>query len=388
MRDGTRLCLQGPPPKSNSSLAPRDFAEILRAYGQDLGVYLGVKPVLWVEPLYTHYACRVMESEITDLFAADNARTVSYLVYDAQLVFEPELEQYREWTLCKIAMVQRSASDTGFQLADHYIFPCRSLQTSATLMTMLEPVRDLLWRKARSLEGYKQQSGSRLRGMGRQDVLYIPMMQAVNRYLQMMQHALTAAATHPHEMYGILGQLVAELSSFVEDWSVLDHPVPPYQHDGLWECFAPTIQLATQLLHRLTPGSAHEVQLVFDSESKRYTAALNDEFFAPHSLYYLAIKTDMATAALDQVLREKCKISAWQDMDRLVRDSLRGVDGELTVPPQDLPYLAHYTYVKLNHRHYLWPNIVLHTNLVVDCGEDALPAGTEMRLYGVPATEG
>jgi predicted component of type VI protein secretion system len=128
--------------------------------------------------------------------------------------------------------------------------------------------------------------------------------------------------------------------------------------------------------------------MVFDSASKRYTAELQPRFFAPHSLYYLAIKTDMATAALAQVLREKCKISARQDVDRLITRSIRGVDGELTIPPQDLPHLEHYAYVKLNHRHDLWPNIVKYKNLVMDCGEDTLPTGTEVRLFGVPTTEG
>jgi type VI secretion system protein ImpJ len=388
MKDGTHLRMQGPPPSSNVRIPARDFAAALEAHGKPLGVWLALKPVPWVEPLYTHYASSVEESEVTDLYAADNRCQVPYLVYDAQLLFDYELEQHRDWAVLKLAVVRRASHDGSFYLDDHAIPSCRNIHASATLAKLVESIHDQLQRKACELDGYKQDRAFEVIAMGRRAVLYFRVLPVLYRYHQALQHALEARATHPHEVYGVLRQLVGELSTFSRHFSVRDTPLPPYQHDRLWECFEPTTQAITQLLHDIPGGSAHEVLLTYDQASKSYTAEIPEGFCARHSRYYLAIKTDMVQNDLEQTLNKKCKISARQDLPELKASALDGVKVQLLMPPpQELPYRSHYVYVYVTPHQDLWHHIEQHQNLVVYCGDNTLPEDTEIILYSVPATE-
>jgi type VI secretion system protein ImpJ len=388
MTDGTHLRVQGPPPSSNTRIPARDFTAALEAHGKGLVISLGLKPVPWIEPLYTHYASCVEESEVTDLYAADNRYPVPYLVYDAQLLFDNELEQYRDWTVLKIAVVRRASHDASFYLDDQDIPPCRSIHASAVLTKLVESIRDQLQRKAREYEGYKQDRAFQVIGMGRRAVLYFRLMPVLYRYHQALQHALEARATHPHEVYGVLRQLVGELSTFSSRFSVLDTPLPPYQHDRLWECFEPTTQVVTQRLHEISGGSAHEVPLAYERASKSYTAEIPEGFFARHSRYYLAIKTDMVQNDLEQTLNKKCKISAREDLPELKACALDGIKVQIQMPPpQELPYRSHYVYVYITPHQDLWHHVEQRKNLVVYCGDNTLPEDTEIILYSVPATE-
>ncbi len=267
MQDGSRLCLQGPPPKSNICIKPREFIEALDAHGKPLGVYLGLKPVPWVEPLYQHYTYTIQESEVVDLYAADNRSPVSYLIYVVQIIFENEIEQYRDWATLKVARIKRSSHGQGFQLNEHYIPPCRAIQTSGHLMKILESLRDLLQRKAHELLPYKQHRGVRVRSMEHREVLQI-----LSRYYQSLQHAIEARATHPHDVYGLLRQLVGEISPFFERYSELNDALPTYRHDQLWTCFDAIVRCASQLLCDIPGGPVHEMLLSYDSDSKSYRA--------------------------------------------------------------------------------------------------------------------
>jgi len=394
--EGTLIRFQGDTLPSNATIAPRSFEDVLDASGAPLGIYLGVKRLRGEEPnvrsdvAQREYAAAgalarrfsLREVETPDLFAADGKPcTVHYLMYDMQLVFEPELQvSTQEYELVKVAEVLRAAEGPGAVLSRRYIPPTLAIQASPVLTGLLKELRDLVTAKGRELTDYKHQRRVHTIEMGSRDTVYLLMMQMVNRYIPLLHHHLDVPETHPSVFYALLRQLIGELSTFSETVSVLGGPLPAYRHDQLWECFDAAIRLAKDLLNELTKGPEYVVPLLFDGEY--FAAELAKRFFEGSNHYYLAIKVDMPPAELERLLMETGKMCSREDMAALRQHALPGLTVHYqAIPPEELPRRAHYHYFELDHYGHLWQHIEQRQNLAVYC--QLPPEKAEMQLLVV-----
>ncbi len=77
-----------------------------------------------------------------------------------------------------------------------------------------------------------------------------------------------------------------------------------------------------------------------------------------------------------------------ENLPKLKEKASNGISVELIMPPpQEIPYLAHYVYFKINHRHAKWEDVERCKNILVYCGDKTFPEETTMVLYSVPAIE-
>jgi type VI secretion system protein ImpJ len=171
--EGTLIRFQGDTLPGNATIAPRSFEDVLDASGAPLGIYLGVKRLRGEahnarsDVAQRAYATAgampprfsLREVETPDLFAADGEPyAVHYLMYDMQLVFEPDAQvSTHEYDLVKIAEVLRAAEGPGAVLSRCYIPPALAVPASPVLTGMLKELRDLLTAKGRELTDYKHQ---------------------------------------------------------------------------------------------------------------------------------------------------------------------------------------------------------------------------------------
>jgi len=123
--EGTLIRFQGDTLPDNATIAPRSFEDVLDASSTPLGVYLGVKRLQREYPAAASPRCSLREVETPDLFAADGELcAVHYLMYDVQLLFEPEVQgAAHQYELVKIAEVLRAAEGPGAVLSRRYIPP-------------------------------------------------------------------------------------------------------------------------------------------------------------------------------------------------------------------------------------------------------------------------
>ena len=380
--EGTLIRFQGDTLPDNATIAPRSFEDVLDASGTPLGVYLGVKRLQREYPAAASPRCSLREVETPDLFAADGELcAVHYLMYDVQLLFEPEVQgAAHQYELVKIAEVLRAAEGPGAVLSRRYIPPALAVHACPVLAGMLKELRDLLTAKGRELTDYKHQRRMHTIEMGSRDTVYLLMMQMVNRYIPLVHHYLEIQETHPSVFYAVLRQLIGEFSTFSETVSVLGGPLPAYRHDQLWACFDAAIRLAKDLLHELTKGPEYSVPLVFDGEY--FATDLAKRFFEGSNHYYLAIKVDMPPAELERLLMETGKMCAREDMAALRQRALPGLTVRYqAAPPEELPRRAHYHYFELDHYGNLWEHIEQHHNLAVYC--QIPPEKSEMQLLVV-----
>jgi type VI secretion system protein ImpJ len=396
--EGTLIRFQGDTLPSNATIAPRSFEDVLDASGAPLGIYLGVKRLgreehnVRSDVAQREYATAgvmsprfsLREAETPDLFAADGEPcAVHYLIYDLQLIFDPDTQvSAHEYELVKVAEVLRAAESPGAVLSRRYIPPALAVQASPGLTGMLKELRDLLTAKGRELMDYKHQRRMHTIEMGSRDTVYLLMMQMVNRYIPLLHHYLEAE-THPSVFYAVLRQLIGEFSTFSETVSVLGGPLPAYRHDQLWECFDAAIRLGKDLLHELTKGPEYVVPLLFDGEY--FAAALATRFFEGSNHHFLAVKCDMPPTEIERLLMETGKICSREDMAALRQRALPGLTARyLVTPPDELPRRAHYHYFELDHYGDLWRHIEQRQNLAVYC--QLPPEKSEMQLLVVSET--
>jgi type VI secretion system protein ImpJ len=390
--EGTLLRFQGPSLPSNTRLLPRAFEQAMDPGGRSLGVYLGLKQVQREEPNVASpepAALRpstpikrrrygLQESTTPDLLTPDGAGVaLQYLLYDVQILFDDEVGPAQDSELVKVAELERTAEGRAVLLSKRYIPPCVSVQASRLLEGMLKEIRDLLTAKGRELAEYKSQRKVHTINLGSRDTVFLLMMQTVNRYIPLFHHYLEVEETHPYQMYGLLRQLIGELSTFSESVSVLGGPLPAYRHDQLWECFDPAVRLAKELLNELTKGPDYVVPLIYDGEY--FAGALDKRFFEGTNRYYLSIKVDLAPREVLRLLTETGKICSREEMEALRKQALSGLSVDyLENPPEELPRRAHCSYFVIDHHSYLWKRIEQRQNLAVYC--ELPPQQTEMEL--------
>jgi type VI secretion system protein ImpJ len=380
LEDGTFLRYYGESPRSNVRLTSRRLDDALDASENPRLICLALKRRQWFEDTsFSHYDCCIIESETPDYFVEDNPCSVQYLLYEVRLLFGHELEQYPGYEVLPITMVKRAAPGQAIELVTSFIPPCVSVQASPLLTRLCDMLLAQLRQKSRELAAYRQQRSSHARSMGERHLIEI--LKFINKYIARLQHQLETHETHPYVIYGLLRELVYEAAVYSTDLSMLEAPLPAYQHERLWECFHVAVQMGIQLLEKLTV-SGLEKHLIPNGES--YTAVLDAEFLAPAHRYYLAVQADMPAAALTVVLNTLCKISAHEKMQTLIDLSLSGLlVGEPVTPPDDIPQLAHYTYYAINRSDPHWQAITDHENIEVYCANN-LPEKTDIRLLLVP----
>lgn len=401
--DGTLLRFRGDSRPSNAKVEPRSFEQELDAGGKPLSVYLGLKRLQLEENnLRTqsdgmpgnsggknggeHHRFFLEEAEASDLYASgDPPSQMQYLMYEAHILFDVPTSRSQDYELVKIAEVTRSPDGKGGLLSRRYISPAVTVRSDSVLETIVKEIRDLLTAKGQEIAQFRRRRSEQLVELGTRDLSFLLMTQTLNRYIPLFHHYLEGGETHPYQMYGLMRQLVGELSSFSETVSVLgaregEEVLPPYRHDQLWPCFDLATRRVKELLNELTTVPIGDIMLRYDGEL--FTANLDQRLFTGDNRYYLAIKTDVKPSEMFALLQEVGKITSREEMPKIMHTFISGLTIEpLESPPEELLMRAHYRYFVIDQRSPHWQQIRKRQNIAVYSTDSRkLPAETEMRL--------
>jgi type VI secretion system protein ImpJ len=211
-------------------------------------------------------------------------------------------------------------------------------------------------------------------------MVYLLALRSLNRYIPILSHVLEAPAVHPWTVYGLLRQVIGELSTFSEGVTVMgererERLLPPYDHGDLWRCFAAAQGLVSRLLDEITAGPEHVVRLVYDGTY--YASDLRPAVFEGRNRFYLAIRTEEDPATVAQALGSVAKLSSREQLPLLIARALPGVGMEhLPAPPPELPRRAQTTYFGLEHHADAWSYVEKGRNIALywDTAPDDLEA--------------
>ncbi len=382
--DGTYAAFPG-----NALIEPRFFEEGWVEGDRPLTVYVGLRKwnphgenVTVLEKsdstrgVNTRFVSFADAEEVNDLHSTGPSAPVKRLHLVLKLLWEQEREQFGDHVMMPIARLERIGEE--IRLSERFIPPCLTVSASEPLMRLLREVRDQVAARSRQLEEHKVQRGIQTAEFGSRDMVYLLALRSLNRYVPMIFQYLEARQIHPWAFYGLLRQLIGELSTFSERVDVLgrqngqERALPGYDHHDLWKCFATAQDLVTLLLDEITAGPEYVIRLMYDGTY--FAAELRPAVFEGRNRFYLVLKTEDDPKSVLQSITTIAKLSSREHLPLLIARALPGIRLEhLPIPPQELPRRAHSIYFAVDHHSEQWNPVQKAKNMALywdDAPED------------------
>ncbi|MBI4848461.1 MAG: type VI secretion system baseplate subunit TssK [Nitrospirae bacterium] len=391
--DGTHVVLPG-----NALINSRPFNEAWVEGGKTFTVFIGIKK--WnnsgenvtvldnlnsVAEVTTRFVTTADAEEAKDLHVAGPAGQVKSLYHALRIFWDTEKDQLGDYVLLPVAQLERSGEE--IVLSQNFIPPCISISSSEILVKVIKEIRDQISARGRQLEEYKSQRGIQNAEFGSRDMVYLLALRSLNRYIPLLFHFTETQQIHPWTVYGILRQLIGELSSFSENINVMGElkdstrALPGYNHRAISECFTTAQALITQLLDEITAGPDYVIRLVYDGTY--YAAELKPAIFEGHNRFYLVLKTEDDPKNVLQSISTAAKLSTREQLPLLIARALPGIGIEhLPVPPQELPRRANSIYFAIDHHSDQWALVTRGHNLALYWDNAPEDLGAELMVVG------
>lgn len=373
--DGTHAVFPG-----NAVVDPRPFEDAWVDGGRPLNVYLGLKK--WngsgenvtvlermenIQKAPTRFVSQADPEDVADLHSPGPLGQVKRLYYALKIFWESEIDILGDHLLIPVARLERMGEE--IRLSQQYVPPALSLAGSGLLIKTVKEVRDQITARSRQLEELKSQRGIQTAEFGSRDMVYLLALRSLNRYVPVLTHLTEVQHVHPWAVFGLLRQLIGELSTFSEKVDVMGSQesgvsLPPYDHQALWECFSSAQALISQLLDEITAGPEYVISLVFDGTY--FAAELKPAIFEGRNRFYLVFRTEADPKMVLQYVTTIAKLSSRAHMPILIARALPGIKVEhLPVPPQELPRRAHSIYFSVDVHSDLWPLVQKGQNIAL-----------------------
>lgn len=390
--DGTYTLFPG-----NAIIEARPFEEAWIEGGKPFNVLVGLKKwnpagenVTVVDKLEnladvtTRFVATPDPEEVKDLHSGGPLGRVKILHYLLKVFWETEKAQLGDYVLIPMAQLERMGEE--IRLSQRFIPPSLTISSSEPLLRLIKEIRDQLAARAHQLEEYKSQRGIQTAEFGSRDMVYLLALRSLNRYVPPLFHMTEAQQVHPWAVYGMMRQLIGELSSFSERINVMGEledgtrTLPAYDHWHLWECFSTAQEVVIQLLDEITAGPEYVIRLVYDGTY--YAAPLKPAIFEGRNRFYLVLKTEEDPKLVLKSIEAMAKLSAREHLPILIARALPGIGLEhLPVPPQELPRRAHSVYFSVNHHGDQWSLVQKNNNIALYW--DNAPEDLEVELMVV-----
>ena len=390
--DGTYVVLPG-----SALINARSFDDAWVEGGKPFTVFVGMKKLNAasenvtvrekldsVAEITTRFVASTDAEEVRDLHTNGPSGQVKSLYHVLRVFYETEKDQLGDYVLIPIAQLERNGEEVV--LSKGFIPPCMSISSSEILIKIIKEIRDQISARGRQLEEYKSQRGIQTAEFGSRDMVYMLALRSLNRYIPMLFQFTETPQIHPWVVYGVLRQLIGELSSFSENINVVgeakdgSRSLPLYNHRNIHECFSSAQSLISQLLDEITAGPDYVIRLAYDGTY--YAAELKPAIFEGHNRYYIVLKAEEDPKAILQSISTAAKLSSREQLPLLIARALPGIRLEhLTVPPQELPRRASSIYFTVDHHSDQWALVSKGHNIALYW--DNAPEDMEVELMVV-----
>jgi len=384
----------------NAIIEARSFDEAWVEGGKPLSVYLGLKK--WNEngenvtvlpqlsnlaDVNTRFVTTADPEEVQDLHHNGPPAQVQRLHHVLKVFWDTEKDQLGEYQLIPVAQLERTGERVV--LSEKFIPPALTIRSSDVLVRLIVDIKDQIASRGRQLESYKRDRGIHTAEFGARDMVYLLALRSLNRYIPFIEHVLASNHAHPWNVYGLLRQMIGELSAFSEQvdfmGELLDgsQGVLGYDHRSLYGCFAGARAIITKLLDEITAGPEYAFQLLFDGTY--YATELTPAIFEGGNRFYLIFETETDPQTVLRSLETITKLSSRESLPLLIAKALPGIKLEhLSAPPQELPRRAQAIYCQIDHHSDQWSEVQKGHNIALYW--DTAPEDLKVELMVVGRT--
>ena len=384
----------------NAIVRARSFEDDWTNRDQPLTVYLGLKKYdnsgdnVTVLPsldeasaITTRFTTISEPEEVPDLYQSGPSGSVQRLQFVLKIFWESEKEQAGDYLLLPIAEIEMQGAE--IVLRADFVPPALTVQGSVPLLKTIKDIRDLLASRSRQLEEYKAQRGIHTAEFGSRDMVFLLALRSLNRYVPLLFHYTEGADVHPWLVYGIIRQLIGELSTFSNIVNVLGEDqaggtsLDGYDHKALEGCFRTAQAIVVRLLDDITAGPEFVFQMAYDGTY--FVVDLPPAVFEGSNRFYLVVETEEDPKLVTEALLGIAKLGTREGLPMLIARALPGVGLEhLPTPPQELPRRANCIYFQIDRHDDQWSQVQKNKNLALYW--DAAPEAFDVELMVVGRT--
>ena len=315
----------------------------------------------------TRYITTSAAEDVKDVYVEGAAAQVKFLRHALKIVFENEKEDMSDYDLIPIAQVVRDGDAILYNR--HYLPPCVAIKSLPELTRIVKEIRDEITGRAMQLSAYKSPVHAK-KEFDANALRYKMALQSLSRFVPRLFHITEAGDVHPWVVYGVLRELIGEISTFTDRVSVLgetstgERLVPGYDHQDLGNCFNSASSMISQLLNEITIGPQYLVEMKFDTVA--YNADVPPEFFTEHVDFFLIVNTVDDFQESQKSLLTAAKLASREDVEILVERSLPGIGMiYLPAPPPGLPRRPNSYYLRIDIHDDQWASVERRGNVAL-----------------------
>lgn len=267
----------------------------------------------------------------------------------------------------RIAQVGRNAAGAPI-LNPTFVAPCLDLLSSDYLMSILRRQVEILLTKSNSLSGPRRERTKGTADFTASETANFWLLHTVNSYVPELRHIYKVRRGHPEVVFCAMLRLAGALSTFSIEGGPGD--LPDYDHEELGLCFTRLDDRIRDLMETVIRSNYRSIQLSL-TDRFIWSGTVPDDNLFKDSQFYLALSAKMG---IDEVIRkvpQYLKLSAPDDIERLIRNALPGVQlRHVPVPPPQIPIKLDNQYFQLSQSGPQWDRIVMSRRIAVSAPAD------------------
>lgn len=326
---------------NNAALEAVQFVDKWRDTTNPLKVFIGLRLPSQTEPnvtvyqgknsdsfVRTRYASSAEGNDVLDAFQSDKVANVKTLRYSLALFFDDQFDNAEQYELLPIAQIIKEGEQ--YKLDESFVPPLINGNACPPLINKLNTLKHDLLGRASLLESYRSVGDGGSSSYNPAAITNQLAGQVLARYVPRISQLIEAGEVHPLTIYGVIRELIGELSTFSNKVSIEGESrnsrinLLPYLHDDFGQCMEIAIEIVAQLLNELTVSPELVVQLKH-SESGKFSGSLTKEFFERQHSVYLLLRTAEPFDKHLQSFMNFSKLGADNQVDVYARRALPGV---------------------------------------------------------------
>jgi type VI secretion system protein ImpJ len=259
------------------------------------------------------------------------------------------------FTTIRIARVMRSPAGT-YVLSPEFIPPLLDISASEYLMMLTRRQIEVMMAKSASLALTRRQKSRDLADFTNSEAADFWFLHTVNSYLPELDHIWKVRRGHPDVLFRAMLRLAGALTTFALNESVRD--LPDYDHNELGVSFKAMDERIRALLEIVRQSKCIIIPL---RPVERFIWASNfvDERQVDATQFLISVSSPIAVDELISKFPRLAKISASEELTRLIRSSLPGLSlRHVQSPPSSVPLNLSCQYFSLSATGPLWERIL------------------------------
>jgi type VI secretion system protein ImpJ len=260
-----------------------------------------------------------LEEEAPDLYTNAIAAELSVLKKSLRLLSDRDSrESFVTMPLVRV----RANSTGGHEIDPAFLPPVMTIQAGPPIHAMVRRLTEILQAKAQALYGYHREPSQHVVEFRSGDIASFWLLHTVNHAYASLQHLLHHPALHPERLFQEMLRLAGQLLTFSKTYSLTDLPI--YDHGNPGPEFGRLGRMIRELLDTVISSRYFLIPLT-EVKPAFHLGRVDSEKLTNDASFYLSVAADMPPAELVEVVPQRVKVGAPDDVDKMVSSAMPGV---------------------------------------------------------------